>query len=77
MRIAAHAVVEWARWGEVSKEELGASRNNTRNGSLDDEATSEAEAFSMAKKFLSYIPPNVDQLPPRTVCKDPATRTAP
>ncbi|HIG59729.1 MAG TPA: methylmalonyl-CoA carboxyltransferase [Gammaproteobacteria bacterium] len=77
MMIAGPALVGWARLGEVSKEELGASRIHTRNGSIDDEATSEAEAFSLAKKFLSYLPSNVDQLPPRTVCKDPATRTAP
>ena len=77
MMIAGPALVDWARLGEVSKEELGASRIHTRNGSIDDEATSEAEAFSLAKKFLSYLPSNVDQLPPRTVCKDPATRTAP
>jgi acetyl-CoA carboxylase carboxyltransferase component len=77
MMIAGPALVGWARLGEVSKEELGASRIHTRNGSIDDEANSEAEAFSLAKKFLSYLPGNVDQLPPRSVCKDPVTRIAP
>lgn len=77
MMIAGPALVDWARLGTVSKEELGSSKIHTRNGSIDDEATSEAEAFTLAKKFLSYLPSNVDQLPPRTVCKDPATRIAP
>jgi acetyl-CoA carboxylase carboxyltransferase component len=77
MMIAGPALVNWARLGDVSKEELGASRIHTRNGSIDDEAASEAEVFSLAKNFLSYLPSNVDHLPPRTVCEDPATRIAP
>jgi acetyl-CoA carboxylase carboxyltransferase component len=77
MMIAGPALVDWARLGTVSKEELGSSKIHTRNGSIDDEAASEAEAFSLAKQFLSYLPSNVDQLPPRTTSEDPITRTAP
>lgn len=41
---------------EQDKESLGGSEIHTRNGVIDDEAVSEAEAFSMARKFLSYLP---------------------
>ena len=74
MMIAGPALVEWAALGKVSKEELGSSRIHTRNGAIDDEATSEEEAFAMAKRFLSYLPSSVDELPPVTECSDPVTR---
>ena len=62
--IAGPALVDWAKLGDVSKEELGASRIHTRNGAIDDEVASEAEAFERAARFLSYLPTNVDELPP-------------
>ena len=37
MMIAGPALVDWANLGEVSKEELGASKIHTRNGAIDDE----------------------------------------
>ena len=74
MMIAGPALVDWASLGDVSKEELGASRIHTRNGSIDDEAGSEAEAFAMARRFLSYLPGSVEELPPRTDNDDPTDR---
>ena len=74
MMIAGPALVDWASLGDVSKEELGSSRIHTRNGAIDDEASSEAEAFEMAKTFLSYLPENVDQIPGRIPCDDPVDR---
>ena len=74
MMIAGPALVDWASLGDVSKEELGASRIHTRNGSIDDEAKSEAEAFAMASRFLSYLPSSVEELPPRLECDDPVER---
>jgi len=74
MMIAGPALVDWASLGEVSKEELGASRIHTRNGAIDDEAASEEEAFDMAKQFLSYLPGNVDELPEKIACDDPVDR---
>ena len=74
MMIAGPALVDWASQGDVSKEELGASKIHTRNGAIDDEAATEHEAFDMAKKFLSYMPENVDQLPTRHSCDDPQNR---
>jgi acetyl-CoA carboxylase carboxyltransferase component len=74
MMIAGPALVDWASLGDVSKEELGSSRIHTRNGAIDDEAESEAQAFSMARQFLSYLPSNVDELPLRLACDDPVDR---
>ena len=75
MMIAGPALVDWANLGEVSKEELGASKIHTRNGAIDDEAASEEEAFAMAKRFLSYLPSSVDELPPVCDCEDDPNRT--
>ena len=74
MMIAGPALVDCASLGDVSKEELGASKIHTRNGSIDDEVKSEAEAFERASRFLSFLPENVDQLPPRLECNDPTDR---
>ena len=65
-----------ARLGEdVDKETLGGSAIHTRNGAVDDEVKNEAEAFVRARAFLSYLPPSVDALPPRTpVTDDPERR---
>ncbi len=55
-----------ARAGEsLSKDELGGSRIHTRNGAVDDEVDSEEEAFERVRRFLSYLPQNVHELPPR------------
>lgn len=62
-----------ARLGEiVTKEELGGSDIHTRNGAIDDEVESEAEAFRRARRFLSYLPSSVHDVPPRgPVTDDP------
>ncbi len=65
MMIAGPALVEWAGGGVVPKEELGHARIHTANGAIDDAVDTEAEAFDRARRFLSYLPTNVDQLPPR------------
>jgi len=74
MMIAGPALVDWASQGDVTKEELGAAKIHTRNGAIDDEATSEAEAFAMAKRFLSYLPSSVDELPPVVTTADDPNR---
>jgi acetyl-CoA carboxylase carboxyltransferase component len=76
MMIAGPALVDWASLGEVSKEELGSSKIHTRNGSIDDEVNSEAEAFARATKFLAYLPSSVEELPPRIDSDDPVERRA-
>ncbi len=64
MMIAGPALVEQAGLGSVSKEELGHARIHTTNGSIDDVVDTESEAFTRALQFLSYLPGNVDELPP-------------
>ena len=64
-----------ARVGEVlDKNELGGSDIHTRNGAIDDEAATEPEAFAMARRFLSYLPSSVYELPARTAPNDDPKR---
>jgi acetyl-CoA carboxylase carboxyltransferase component len=64
-----------ARLGEdVDKETLGGSSIHTRNGAVDDEVSTEAEAFERVRRFLSYLPSSVDELPPRAETSDDPTR---
>ncbi|MBI4081154.1 MAG: methylmalonyl-CoA carboxyltransferase [Candidatus Lambdaproteobacteria bacterium] len=58
----------------LSKNELGGSHIHTRNGAVDDEAASEEEAFGRARRFLSYLPSNVDELPARGPITDDPNR---
>lgn len=74
MMIAGPALVEWASLGDVSKEELGHADVHASNGAVDDAADSEEAAFAMAKQFLSYLPTNVDSLPPRVDLGDDPER---
>ncbi|MCB2087564.1 MAG: methylmalonyl-CoA carboxyltransferase [Sphingomonadaceae bacterium] len=70
---AGPAVVE--ALGETSdKESLGGSEIHTRNGVVDDEVASEAEAFAAARRFLSYLPGHAGALAERTACDDPVDR---
>jgi acetyl-CoA carboxylase carboxyltransferase component len=67
---AGPAVVEAI--GEASdKESLGGSAIHTRNGVVDEEVGSEAEAFAQARRFLSYLPSHVGQHAPRTANSRP------
>jgi acetyl-CoA carboxylase carboxyltransferase component len=69
MFIAGPPVV--ARAGEsLSKEELGGSSIHTRNGAIDDEVESEQQAFERVRRFLSYLPSSIHELPPRTDVTD-------
>lgn len=56
-----------ARTGQViEKNELGGAQIHARNGVVDDEVASEAQAFERARQFLSYLPSSVYELPPRS-----------
>jgi acetyl-CoA carboxylase carboxyltransferase component len=64
-----------ARVGEeVTKEELGGSDIHTRNGSVDDEATTEEDALDRARRFLSYLPSSVYEVAARGARDDDAAR---
>ncbi|HTN79420.1 MAG TPA: carboxyl transferase domain-containing protein [Acidimicrobiales bacterium] len=75
MMIAGPALVDFAMPGpHHDKNELGGSHVHVTNGAIDDEAESEDEAFAMARRFLSYLPTSVDELPPRADCTDDPER---
>lgn len=65
-----------ARLGEeVDKEGLGGAHIHGRNGVVDDEVATEDEAFERTRRFLSYLPSSVHDLPPRgPVTDDPERR---
>jgi acetyl-CoA carboxylase carboxyltransferase component len=64
-----------ARIGEqLGKNELGGSHIHAQNGAVDDEAESEQDAFERARRFLSYLPSSVYELPPRGPREDDPNR---
>jgi acetyl-CoA carboxylase carboxyltransferase component len=66
-----------ARTGQtVTKEELGGSGIHARNGTIDDEVETEAEAFARARRFLSYLPASVHEPAARQATDDRPDRTA-
>ena len=68
-------VVKAALGIDVSKEDLGDERSQVfDSGVIDNLAESEAEAFEMIKQFLSYLPANVWELPPRAEVRDDPER---
>jgi acetyl-CoA carboxylase carboxyltransferase component len=54
----------------VTKEELGGSEVHAHSGVVDNIATDEADALQQIKTFLSYLPSNCHQLPPRIKTDD-------
>ena len=62
--VAGPPVVSHAMGYDISKEDLGDWRIHCRNGSVDNLAETEEEAAAMARRFLSYLPPNVYEVPP-------------
>jgi len=63
--VAGPPLVRSALGQEVTKEELGGYRIHTRvSGVVDNEAESEVDALEQARRFLSYLPSNVWEMPP-------------
>jgi acetyl-CoA carboxylase carboxyltransferase component len=70
-------VVKAAFGTDVTKAELGGSHIHVGvSGVIDNLATTEQDALDQARRFLSYLPSNVDQQPPRLVIDDPPDRRA-
>lgn len=68
-------VVERAFGKALTKEELGGARIAVdAAGTIDNAAADEADCFRQIRRFLSYLPTNVWELPPHTPCNDPADR---
>lgn len=68
-------VVKAALGIDITKEDLGDERTQVyQSGAVDNLANSEEEAFDMIKQFLSYLPDNVWQMPPRMETGDDPNR---
>ncbi|MCK1278590.1 methylmalonyl-CoA carboxyltransferase [Bradyrhizobium sp. 61] len=60
---------------DLTKEELGGADIQTRAGAVDHAVDTEEEAFACARRFLSYLPSSVYELPPTLPCTDNPERT--
>src|SRR6266403_865369 len=60
---------------DLSKQELGGADIQTRAGGVDDAVDTEEEAFERARRFLSYLPSSVYELPPTLPCGDDPERS--
>jgi len=73
--VAGPPVVRRAFGRDVTKEQLGGSHIHAReSGAVDNEATSEQDAFAQIRRFLSYLPSSVWDSAPLASCDDPAQR---
>ncbi|MFL2646849.1 MAG: acyl-CoA carboxylase subunit beta [Dehalococcoidia bacterium] len=73
--IAGPPVVERAFGQPIGKEELGGSGIHAHgSGVVDNEVDTEAEAFEQIRKFLSYLPSNSWEVPPKIESTDPIDR---
>src|SRR5215469_2297728 len=59
---------------DLTKAELGGADVHRRNGTVERFTDSEDAAFALARRFLSYLPGSVHELPPVLACADPADR---
>src|ERR1700742_5190215 len=60
---------------DLTKQELGGADIQTRAGGVDDAVDTEEEAFVRARRFLSYLPSSVFELPPTLPCTDDPERS--
>ena len=60
---------------DLSKEELGGADIQTRAGAVAHAVDTEEEAFACARRFLSYLPSSVYELPPTLPCADNPERS--
>jgi acetyl-CoA carboxylase carboxyltransferase component len=72
--VAGPPVVKYGMGQDLTKEELGGVNVHRSSGAIDHIASSEEDAFLQTRRFLSYLPANVWQLPPVETCSDPASR---
>jgi len=72
--VAGPKVVEQATGREITKEDLGDERIQVKNGVIMNLAEDEADAISQVRRFLSYLPANVWEAPPREDCDDDPSR---
>ena len=59
---------------DLSKNDLGGAEIQARAGAIDHVVETEEEAFACARRFLSYLPSSVYDLPPTLPCTDDPER---
>jgi acetyl-CoA carboxylase carboxyltransferase component len=73
--VAGPPVVRRALGREVGKDELGGAHIHARgSGAVDNEAVDEDDALAQIRRFLSYLPSSVWELPPRAEPADDPER---
>jgi acetyl-CoA carboxylase carboxyltransferase component len=72
--VAGPGVVRAALGYDIVKEDLGNEMIQASSGTIDNVAEDEQDAFAIIRRFLSYMPPNVWELPPRTQPTDDPKR---
>jgi acetyl-CoA carboxylase carboxyltransferase component len=72
--VAGPPVVKRGTGEEIPKERLGGADIHTRNGVVDNEAAGEADAFAQIRRFLSYMPSSIYEIPPVGPADDPPGR---
>jgi acetyl-CoA carboxylase carboxyltransferase component len=72
--IGGPALVERALGEKLDKDELGGAKVHLRSGVVDNVADDEAGALDQIKRFLSYLPTNVWELPPVVASEDDPER---
>ncbi|MGF1596311.1 MAG: acyl-CoA carboxylase subunit beta [Acidimicrobiales bacterium] len=72
--VAGPAVVREGVGVDITKEDLGDERVQIPNGVIDNLAEDEDGAFAQTRRFLSYLPSSVWELPPRIETDDPVDR---
>src|SRR6195952_3205353 len=59
---------------DLTKQELGGADIQTRAGGVDHAVDTEQQAFDCAKRFLSYLPSSIYELPPTIASQDDPER---
>jgi acetyl-CoA carboxylase carboxyltransferase component len=73
--VAGPAVVERAIGESHTKEDLGGARIHSRSGVVDNVVEDEQEVFAAIRRFLSYLPKNVWESPPKWESEDDRERS--
>lgn len=72
--VAGPPVVTHATGQDLTKEQLGGYEVHRRSGAIERWVDSEEEAFTEIRRFLSYLPSNVNEIPPVIANDDPVDR---
>ncbi|HSF85353.1 MAG TPA: carboxyl transferase domain-containing protein [Acidimicrobiia bacterium] len=73
--VAGPPIVAYATHEDLEKEDLGGAGIHGRNGTVDLVVESEAEAFAAARRFLSFLPRSVWEMPPVIEAGDDPNRS--